>query len=365
MSHLLNCIDPCALPAPSCVTLLTTYQCPAACKECSFKSSPSRRGLLSEDSARRILADASRAFSTLRFVVFTGGECFLLGDQLDRLVAFATEQGLGSRCVTNGYWATSPAGARARLKSLKIAGLGELNLSTGDAHQAFVSFEKVAHAALAALALDIPTVINVESGPDSKFTMRDILRHPNYGDAMRSAIGKGLTIVSGAWVPFGDDDNLENTSEELLLPVSGGCRTLFDNLVVLPNSEIASCCGLALDRIPEMTIGRFEEGLLIDIYRTQFDDFAKIWLFVDGPEEIVRSICQGTGEHLPRGLRHPCQWCEVLFTRPSLRMALRTKYAERVPDVLFRFSLGQSAGQRMQVPKPESNAVNAIEEGVQ
>ena len=59
-------------------------------------------------SMRCYIDAAVEAFGeTLKVVVFTGGECFLLGLRLRLAIAYASHRGLSTRVVTNGYWATS------------------------------------------------------------------------------------------------------------------------------------------------------------------------------------------------------------------------------------------------------------------
>ena len=49
-----------------------------------------------------------REFPSLKTVVFTGGECTLIGIQrLARCIKYATDRGLRTRIVTNGHWGTT------------------------------------------------------------------------------------------------------------------------------------------------------------------------------------------------------------------------------------------------------------------
>jgi len=92
---------------------------------------------------------------SMRVVVFTGGECFLLKDNLNQLIAHATERGFSTRCVTNGYWATSRDQATRRVSELCKAGLKEINFSTGTFHARYVPIERVVYGAYACLTAGI------------------------------------------------------------------------------------------------------------------------------------------------------------------------------------------------------------------
>ena len=128
---------------PTSLTLITTYRCTAACAQCCFGGNPQEKSSLSVDEIRKHIKQASKTLPSLKLVVFTGGECFLLGEGLARAVATASECGFASRCVTNGYWAVSKDSAAGKMALLKKAGLTEINFSTGDEHQKFVSFERI------------------------------------------------------------------------------------------------------------------------------------------------------------------------------------------------------------------------------
>jgi len=71
---------------------------------------------MSADQVCAYVDGALEAFPSIRAVVFTGGECFLLGDGLTQGIERAARAGRGTRCVTNGYWATSREAAERRLR---------------------------------------------------------------------------------------------------------------------------------------------------------------------------------------------------------------------------------------------------------
>src|SRR5262245_49705051 len=114
---------------PRLLTILATYRCTAACEHCCFDSNPFIQKRLALNDILRFIDDASQ-FRSLEGVVFSGGECFLLGDDLVKSVQHAARRNLFTRCVTNGYWAKSLSIGRNRLADLKEVGLTELNIST-------------------------------------------------------------------------------------------------------------------------------------------------------------------------------------------------------------------------------------------
>src|SRR5439155_16008595 len=106
---------------------------------------------------------------------------------LDAAIARAAGHGLATRCVTNGYWATSARAARERVVPLYEAGLTELNFSTGDDHQKFVPYDRVVHGAVASAECGIRAIIVVEGRSGAAFTMEQALAHPLLADFMRAS----------------------------------------------------------------------------------------------------------------------------------------------------------------------------------
>src|SRR3546814_11325261 len=51
---------------PKNMTVLCTYQCTAACKQCCFESSPHIKGRLSGDVIRKRITEAHQAFPSIR-----------------------------------------------------------------------------------------------------------------------------------------------------------------------------------------------------------------------------------------------------------------------------------------------------------
>src|SRR5579862_6953917 len=110
---------------PSVLTILASYRCTAACEHCCFDSNPHITERLELPKIRAFIEQAVRS-SPIELVVFSGGECFMLGDDLNQAISYCRSLGLRTRCVTNGYWAKSLKGGRRRLTGLKGAGLKEL-----------------------------------------------------------------------------------------------------------------------------------------------------------------------------------------------------------------------------------------------
>ncbi len=163
--------------SPRTTTILASYNCTAACKHCCFDCRPRINTRMTLDKILRFIKEASR-FKTMKLIVFSGGECFLLGKELDTAIKFATDLGLSTRCVTNGYWATTEERAAQRLQKVIDAGLKEINFSTGDFHQEFVPQSNIVNGALASVRLGLSTVIMIELQKERKVTAPKIRSDP-------------------------------------------------------------------------------------------------------------------------------------------------------------------------------------------
>ena len=94
--------------------VLLTYRCTSECDHCFVWGSPWQQGTLRLPQIDEILQQAAAAGS-VAWVYFEGGEPFLYYATLLEGVERAAAAGFKVGIVTNGYWALSPADARAWL----------------------------------------------------------------------------------------------------------------------------------------------------------------------------------------------------------------------------------------------------------
>ncbi|BCW92107.1 MAG: hypothetical protein KatS3mg007_0001 [Thermoanaerobaculum sp.] len=176
--------------------------------------------LLSKEMVEILEAVADGA-PTLESVVFTSGEPLMLGEELVTVVRAAAEKRLGTRIVTNGFWARTPRHAESWVARLYDAGFRELNLSTGDDHPEWVPFESDANGALAAASARIFTAVNVEEHDGARFRAADVLREPSIRFFLGHHPNQHLLIVTGGlWL------SLRNAREFAYSP-NEACPDLF------------------------------------------------------------------------------------------------------------------------------------------
>lgn len=145
------------------LTILVDFEYTIACKGCNFDCSPKVTSKLIEKKIADEILQAKLAFSSLRKVIFSGGECFLLKEILLRSIAFSNELGLETKCITNAYWANNVNDAHDVASGLSKSGLAELEVITGVEQQSIVDLRSVINAADATTKKSILTTISIHT----------------------------------------------------------------------------------------------------------------------------------------------------------------------------------------------------------
>ena len=322
---------------PTQAVVLTTFRCTAACPECCFECSPSNNQALSYNQITKFINQVADEFGIKR-IIWSGGECFLLGEDLKRSIKYAKDRGMLSRCVTNGFWASSEEIAYDKLKELQEVGLEELNLSTGDDHQRFVSQDNILNAVIAAAKLKMRVVISIETRKDAEISRNSFINNPRYQREIEQTKLKELvTILSAVWVSYHKDTvyEYESNSEECI--GLKGCDSLYKSICLTPHKTIVGCCGLSIEYIPEMTLGKFGDSLS-KMYSMQEQDFLKVWLFVDGPKKILNYVRGWNKDlELPKFI-HACQACAYIYQNQKVQDVIQSNYKKCYNDIIERFT---------------------------
>jgi MoaA/NifB/PqqE/SkfB family radical SAM enzyme len=134
--------------------LLLTYECTSECDHCFVWSSPRQAGTLSIAKFDRILEQAVE-FGSIEWMYFEGGEPFLYYATLRHAVLAASARGLKVGIVTNSYWATGAAEARAALRDL-AGHVQDLSVSADTYHGGAEHEQRAGWVREAALELGMP-----------------------------------------------------------------------------------------------------------------------------------------------------------------------------------------------------------------
>jgi hypothetical protein len=302
------------------------------------------RGRIPQARLLRYIEEASKV-SSIRLVVFSGGECFLLGQDLAEAVGRASSLGMLTRCVSNGFWARSARTARARLQPLVDAGLNEINFSTGDEHQEWVPIERVAVGTSVALRMGLTVAIAVERHREGHFTLEHLVSNPALAEVLSDPeLRRRLRLLQSPWIT--EDtvgaDQMQNQQSGINKNnlIYGGCNSVLSTLVISPSEYLAACCGLTHEQIPEMRLGSLREHSLADLIAEGKSDFLKLWLMIEGPLRILSWAAEKDPTIQWEGLyRHHCDACRAIYTDHRVRQAIEKHYSEKIVDVVFRFTV--------------------------
>ena len=344
------------LVTPHTLSLLVTKRCTAACDHCCFTCNPHRTESIPIPNLYKYIEQAT-IFPTMRVVVFTGGECFLLGKDLDGLVKWANGFGFITRFVSNGYWASSRITAVRRLQKLKDAGLKEANFSTGDCHSEYVNPAYVRNGAMAAVDLGITSVIACEVFKGSKFDLNEFLADPEFSGLVDS--GKIILRLS-PWMKFEGARKLDQTDTYMNVMrddrVAGGaCSTALKVLAITAEEDLIACCGLTMDYIPEVHLGSLKDETIGQIVGRLPDDFIKIWIHLYGPDAVIRYAqkLDPTIER-PRDMAHICDVCRYMYNHEKIKKLVSENPPPNMHLILEQYY------QSLMVPTPNAEHQHAI-----
>jgi hypothetical protein len=289
------------------------------------------------------IVDEVRGWGSLRLVVFTGGEAFLLGKDLRTAVAYISQKGILTRIVTNAFWAKSMERALEVLSDLKEAGLTELNISCDDYHQAFIPLENVKNANAAALEIGLPALLIHRQKVGGTITVEYLSEY----------LGVNLHIWRKGKV--NPDNNVICTSRNIPLRAEGSereaqtaqiqsderkwmgpCSSVLRSIIVFPDLSVQICCGIALQGIPELKIGSLAETDLLTVLKQGNRDLITNWLALEGPSSILEFVRSKKPDiNLPERYVGHCHLCNELFTNVEVRQVLAEHAAERREGLLL------------------------------
>ena len=328
---------------PKVVTLLTTFKCTAQCNNCCFQCSPKSQKKMSFNEMKTWLGKCLDTYPTIKIVVFSGGECTLLGKSLLDIIAFVSSREVSTRIVTNAWWAKSYDVAYDYVAKLKERGLTEINFSTGDEHQQWVPFGNVRNAALAAYKQGIMCAINIETHDQSAFDFNKcLLKDKLFASCCSNMLndGKSIYIEHGVWAPMNEKSKEVISYEKFRGSLNyKTCENLFDNIPINPYGEVLACCGITSEQNPYLRIGNITDEDIKTIYGRSFMDILKVWLFVSGPISILHFIDKKRESIQNIVPQHMCMQCKQIFSNSEYLSILREHIDEYAPAVLLKYNI--------------------------
>lgn len=324
---------------PSTLTILPTYRCTAACKECCFESSPKLKDRITLEEICSSIEKAVTEFPTIKLIVFSGGECFVLGDELFEAISYAKSfKGISVRCVSNAYWGKRLTNSKKIVERLVECGLDELNISTGLDHQKWVSLNSVMNAAKSTVDYGIRTLVTIEADTEDSKCLESFVSHKDFLALSSNCV---FSYQVNSWMPF-HEESINRKKELKRKDLNKGCAQLMENIVLTPHGRVSACCGLTFEHIPEMILGTIEDSFQ-KIYHQQVDDLLKLWIKTDGPLHILETIYgdePGVHEQLDN-IQHQCHACVLLHQKDRGSNKLGTYFSniENIKYILNKVNI--------------------------
>ena len=143
--------------------------------------------------------------------------------------------------------------------------------------------------------------------------------------------------MNAVWVSFHSDRIFEYDEDSLEFRKSQSCNTLFDSICLSPDKTILGCCGLCVEHIPELSLGKFNGNNLLSAYEAQKEDFIKIWLALEGPHAIIKQVKEWNPDILIPKFHHMCQACAYIYQNVEIQKTIVSHYKERYTEIRERF----------------------------
>ena len=330
--------------------MLLTLRCNARCSHCCFECGPRRTETMPANVALRAVRGAARA--GLRGVIVTGGEPFLEYDLLRTVVTEAGRLNLGSRVVTNAFWATSADRARALLEPLRTAGLRTLTVSSDDMHERFVPRARVQTAARVGLEMGLRVIVSSAAVSGNPHALAAAIQ-----ERLQLGVHPMLWLKGGFVSPNGraaralappslDPLDALATARRLDAP----CPFVVTEPVLTPCGALAACCSPATATRTgfrrEFLVGNLAETPFSRLQRRLELDPVFLFLMLRGPFALYRvAAAAGVAPPPDTPIVTQCDLCAALLhDRPAADALRRELEPQRPALVLLALHLLACAG---------------------
>ena len=236
--------------------LIVTYRCNAECRHCFFESSPRREETIPLELGIKAIDEAAKLGA--EWISLTGGEPFLEPALVSAFIKHASESGLKTEIVSNGYWANSIQEATRILEPLKDLGLDALNLSIDDFHQEHTPISSIKNAYWAAQGLGIKLIIMTTTTKNNNVTAETL---PELlGDKKIQVLGgkrvhdPHALLITTPVTPVGRGLDIAEHDYTLFSEVK--CSEVLRDLGLGPDGSVYPCCGPLASKI---TLGNINE----------------------------------------------------------------------------------------------------------
>ncbi|ROS87040.1 hypothetical protein EEL34_08695 [Muribaculaceae bacterium Isolate-039 (Harlan)] len=319
---------------PYKIVLITTFRCNAACVDCCFGCRPDRGKTMTIDEMKHYVDICMDAYpDSIRQLDLTGGECFLLGSDLDEIIRYGKDRGLLVALVSNGYWGKSYTAALERILQLRASGLNEIAFSVGDDHQHILPLKGCRNAAVASARAGY----KVEFRMETRYGQCSVYEKLKEDSAFMRLVNAGkIDIVFWMWRKYNNDVRHGRGYPWHWRPYeeSKPCDLLFKNIVITPYGDVLACCGIGNSRNPHMRLGNVWKEPVKTIYERTYEDILKVWIGTDGAQAILQYVYDNSDIKFHQS-GNGCEACIEVFENPKIIPFLREHYDDWAKKIFF------------------------------
>lgn len=284
--------------------IVLTTKCGATCDHCCFSCTPKSAISLPYDLVISCIRGTAR-IPEISQIGFTGGEPFLLYDQLVEYVAEATKNGKTSTVVTNCQWASEYEVAYSHINKLKKAGLVGIGISYDGFHHKYIPITNVGNVIKAAKRLGLAVKVQAAILGDTKIghAVDELL--PYIVDADLSFFA--CQPVGRAKEKFASNRFIRDT------PSCGGFCRKSGTFSIGPDGTVFPCCvPYAIET--ELSPGNIYDMSIEDIYRSLENNVYLKLLRNNGFDYFIRIAEKYLDIRIPEKVISPCEICALLFS---------------------------------------------------
>lgn len=261
----------------------------------------------------------------IRRLALTGGECFLLGENLDRIIAYGASRGLTVDLMTNGFWGKSYKAAYERICGLKSLGLTEIGFTVGDAHSNIIPLKNSRNAIVASARAGFKVELRLETDFAG--------RCPTYQKLKEDSAFMRLVNAGKIELKFWKWDDYNNKIKHKVryayryrpYEESERCELLFHTISITPYGDVISCCGIGSSRNPYLRMGNIWKEPVKTLYERTFQDLLKAWIGRKGAQEILQYVHDHSDIKFHKS-GNRCRACMEVFENPRIIPFLRETY---------------------------------------
>lgn len=321
-------------PKPNRITLITTFRCMALCESCCFGCRPDTGRTMTLEQMKRYVDLCMEAYpDSISEVSITGGECFMLGDDLAAIIEYAKSRyGLTSGIVSNGYWGKSYAKAFDLLWDLQRKGLKYIEFSIGNSHQAVIPLKNSRNAVVAAARLGFVPTVRLESRWGTPDCWTKLQKDTAF---MKLVNQKKIKVEHWGWREYNNETKHRRYFATRYRPTEEKpCKFLFKDIIITPYGDVMACCGISCARIPYMRLGNIEKEPIKSIYERGLQDALKVWIREKGANDVLRFVYDNS-EMKFHTWGNACKSCDEIFGNPEIIPFLRDHYDEWIEKIKY------------------------------